>query len=234
MSTLLFEAKDLHRSFGGVHAVRGVSMQVEVGELRCIVGPNGAGKSTFFNMLCGTVQPSSGKIFFEGRDVTGLPLHRFAHIGICRKFQAPSVFPRLSVWGNLDVARHRGQRQGHSVREVLRLIDLEEIADLPAAELSHGRKQWLEIGMGVIGAPKLLLLDEPTAGMTRSETSRTAALIKQLQRECAIIVIEHDMGFVRELGCRTTVLHQGQIIRDGRFDEIEADETVRNVYLGRQ
>lgn len=234
MSAVLFEARDLHRRFGGVHAVRGVSMQVEAGELRCIVGPNGAGKSTFFNMLCGTVQPSAGRIFFEGRDVTGLPLHQFAHIGICRKFQAPSVFPRLTVWENLDVARHRGPRRGRTVQEVLRLIDLEEIAGLAAAELPHGRKQWLEIGMGVIGAPKLLLLDEPTAGMTRSETSRTASLIKGLQHECAVIVIEHDMSFVRQLGCRTAVLHQGQIIRDGRFEDIETDTTVRDVYLGRE
>ncbi|WP_239025351.1 ATP-binding cassette domain-containing protein [Rhodoligotrophos defluvii] len=232
----LLSVRGLTRHFGGLTAVEDVSFEIADGEMRCIIGPNGAGKSTVLNMLCGTLKPTAGSILFEGRDLARLSLEGIARAGIARKFQVPSVFETLSVADNLDVAEAGAGGAGtrHSVEEVLDLLDLRRLADIRGGALAHGQKQWLEIGMALVTGPKLLLLDEPTAGMSVEESLRSAAMLRQLAGSVAIIAIEHDMRFVRALACRTTVLHQGRVIAEGPFAEIEANTMVRDVYLGRQ
>jgi len=237
VSDILLHARDLRRTFGGVAAVRGVSLAVHAGEFRCIIGPNGAGKSTFLNMLCGTLAPTSGSIQFAGRELVGLPVHAFSRIGIVRKFQVPSVFERMTVRDNLEVARHphrAGEGGKAQVARILDLLSLAPLAETHAGALAHGQKQWLEIGMTLMVEPRLLLLDEPTAGMSPEETQRTAQLLLSLKGAVTMIAIEHDMRFVRALDCRTMVMHQGLVIADGEFAAIERDETVRDIYLGRQ
>jgi ABC-type uncharacterized transport system ATPase subunit len=236
VSVPLLYADDLQIRFGGVVVLEGVSLAIERGELCCIIGPNGAGKSTLFNMLAGTLRPAQGRIRFEGSDIVGLPVHRFARLGIVRKFQVPSLFDSLTVRGNLDVAGRGMEVAQRSARitELIGLLGLGQLSDICAGELAHGHKQWLEIGMALVAGPKLLLLDEPTAGMTAEETRATADLLLGLRGRMAVIVIEHDMRFVRAVDSRTMVLHQGRIIADGPFSAIERDATVRAIYLGRQ
>jgi branched-chain amino acid transport system ATP-binding protein len=227
----------LTRRFGGVAAVNDVSLQLEPGELRCIIGPNGAGKSTLFNMLAGTLKPSRGEIRFDGRQMVGLPVHIFVRLGIARKFQVPSLFESMTAEENLAVAdrstRSAAERNDR-VSRMLSTLGLARQAATRAGALAHGQKQWLEIGMTLIAGPKLLLLDEPTAGMTVEETRHTAELMREIGGGMTVVVIEHDMRFVRALACRTTVMHQGRIIADGPFAAIEADDLVRDVYLGRR
>ncbi|HLR13677.1 MAG TPA: ATP-binding cassette domain-containing protein [Burkholderiaceae bacterium] len=235
--TELLKVSGLVKRFGGLTAVNDVSLSVARGEMKCIIGPNGAGKSTFLNMICGTLKPTEGHVWFEGKDITRLTLNAIAHLGIARKFQVPSVFERLTVRDNLEVARggmRPSQKKGAmSVNEILDLMSLSDIANTHAGDIAHGQKQWLEIGMAMAINPKLLLLDEPTAGMTVEESLRTAELLKQAQSQFATIAIEHDMRFVRALECNTAVLHQGRLIADGTFAEVEQDPMVRDVYLGR-
>lgn len=236
MTGPLLQANDLQIHFGGLVVLRGVSFTLASGELCCIIGPNGAGKSTLFNILAGTLQPAQGAIRFEGHNLIGLAIHRFARLGVVRKFQVPSLFENLTVHDNLQVAG-RGLDAAHRaarIEELLNMLGLVERASLVAGELAHGHKQWLEIGMALMVGPKLLLLDEPTAGMTAEETRATADLLLGLRGRIAIIVIEHDMRFVRAVDSRTMVLHQGRIIADGAFAEIERNSTVRDIYLGRQ
>jgi ABC-type uncharacterized transport system ATPase subunit len=232
----LLQAEDLSARFGGVVAVAGVSLALAASGIICIVGPNGAGKSTLFNMLSGTVRPSAGRVLLSGEDITGRRVETFARLGIARKFQTPSVFERLSVLDNLAIAERRPAGDGDRPRiaDILELLELGPQAGMPAGRLSHGQKQWLEIGMALAIRPKLMLLDEPTAGMGPEETEKTASLALDLARRIAIVVIEHDMAFVRALACRTLVMHQGRVIADGAFAEIEADPLVRDVYLGRR
>ena len=236
MTGPLLQANDLQIHFGGLVVLRGVSFTLASGELCCIIGPNGAGKSTLFNALAGTLRPAQGAIRFEGHNLIGLAIHRFARLGVVRKFQVPSLFENLTVHDNLQVAG-RGLDAAHRaarIEELLNMLGLVERASLVAGELAHGHKQWLEIGMALMVGPKLLLLDEPTAGMTSEETRATADLLLGLRGRIAIIVIEHDMRFVRAVDSRTMVLHQGRIIADGAFAEIERNSTVRDIYLGRQ
>jgi branched-chain amino acid transport system ATP-binding protein/urea transport system ATP-binding protein len=235
MSEPLLRTEGLARHFGGIVAVADIDMAVAAGELRCIIGPNGAGKSTFFNMIAGSLKPSAGRIRFAGQEMAGRPVHAFARLGIARKFQVPSLFPSMSVAENLDVAaRSRAADRGQRIEGMLAMLGLGEAAALPAGALAHGQKQWLEIGMALMAEPQLLLLDEPTAGMTVEETERTARLLLEMKGRITIVVIEHDMRFVRALACPTTVMHQGRILAEGPFEAIERDETVRDVYLGRQ
>lgn len=236
MSVSLLKAESLRRVFGGLVAVDNVDFAINHGDLACIIGPNGAGKSTLFNMLCGSIRPSAGRICFEDRDIVGMKPHCFARIGIARKFQVPSVFESMSVRNNLMVAARDldpATAAGRAV-ELMKSLSLVAEAEMLAGELAHGRKQWLEIGMGLMSEPKLLLLDEPTAGMSSEETRKTADLLLGLKGRTAIIVIEHDMRFVRQLTCRTMVLHQGRMIAEGPFAELEANDLVRDVYLGRR
>ncbi len=235
MSEPLLQIEALAKRFGGVVAVAGIDMSVAAGEVRCIIGPNGAGKSTLFNMVAGTLRPSAGRIHFAGRDIAGRPVYAFARLGIARKFQVPSVFPSMSVAENLAVAaRSRGKDRAERIASMLTMLALQDSAALPAGALAHGQKQWLEIGMALMDDPMLLLLDEPTAGMTVEETQRTVQLLRDLVGRITIVVIEHDMRFVRALACPTTVMHQGRILAEGSFEAIERHEMVRDVYLGRQ
>jgi ABC-type uncharacterized transport system ATPase subunit len=232
----LLEARDLGVHFGGVVAVAGVSLKLDGTGITCIIGPNGAGKSTFFNMLTGIVRPSSGRVLAAGQDITGRRIESFARLGVARKFQTPSVFERLTVRDNLEIAdrKEAGARNSARIAEILDLLDLAAKAGTPAGSLAHGQKQWLEIGMGLVTDPKLMLLDEPTAGMGPEETQKTANLVLDLATRFAIVVIEHDMAFVRSLACRTLVMHHGRVIADGAFAAIEEDPMVRDVYLGRR
>lgn len=232
--TQLLQATGLNKRFGGVVAANDVSISIAPLEIKCIIGANGAGKSTLFNILCGALTPDSGSLTFDGKSLLGLPLHKFARTGIARKFQMPSVFNSLTVAQNLETACRGNVRDlDHRVDAMLNRIQQSDLRDALAGNLAHGHKQWLEIGMALMSAPRLLLLDEPTAGMTPEETQKTADLIKELARDTAVMAIEHDMSFVRALGCHTYVMHQGALIVEGHFAEIEANELVRDVYLGR-
>jgi ABC-type uncharacterized transport system ATPase subunit len=234
MSDILLQAENVGIRFGGLQALEALNLTVRDKELCCIIGPNGAGKSTFLNVLTGTLRPTSGSVRFLGHDIAGLPLHRIARLGIARKFQIPSVFPSLSVEDNLKVARWGAPSPVRPVGELLELVALGNRAATLAGELAHGQKQWLEIGMALAIEPKLLLLDEPTAGMTPQETLATADMLLRLKGEFSIVAVEHDIRFVRALNCETLVLHQGRRLRSGPFHDIETDEMVRDVYLGRR
>ena len=232
----LLQADGLAVRFGGVLAVDGVSLAVAHTGTTSIVGPNGAGKSTLFNMLSGTVRPSAGRVRLAGSDITGRRIETFANLGIARKFQTPSVFDRLSVRDNLLIAE--GAREcaadALGIDAILQLLDLASQQNSAAGNLAHGQKQWLEIGMALAARPRVMLLDEPTAGMGPEETSKTAELVRELATHFAIVVIEHDMAFVHAMACRTLVMHRGKVIADGAFTDIEHDPLVRDVYLGRR
>jgi urea ABC transporter ATP-binding protein UrtD len=235
MNRALLEADKLGVHFGGVVAVADVSLMVAGKGITCIIGPNGAGKSTLFNMLTGTVRPTSGRVLASGEDITGSRIETFAHRGIARKFQTPSVFEKLTVRENLEIARHPSTATAsNSIDAILALLGLSAVAELPAGSLAHGQKQWLEIGMALATEPKVMLLDEPTAGMGPEETERTARLVTDLSGRMAIVVIEHDMEFIRALAARTLVMHQGRVVADGSFAQIESDPMVRDIYLGRR
>lgn len=237
-ATALLQARALSRHYGGIRAVDGVDLALMPGELVCIIGPNGAGKSSLLGLLSGASAPSAGQIRFQDRDITGWPAYRFARAGIVRKFQGANTFQWLSVRDNLVVAglaaaAHTG-RDIPDLDEVLDLIKLRPQVDMIAESISHGQRQWLEVGMTLMCRPKLLLLDEPTAGMTVEGTREMAGLVRGLAGRQAIIVIEHDMAFVRQLDCRTLVMHQGAVIEEGSFATLQQSERVRDVYLGRR
>jgi ABC-type uncharacterized transport system ATPase subunit len=224
--------KNVKKYFGIFTAIDGVSEDFAPGELICVIGPNGAGKSTLLNMICGTLPVSEGRILFGDKVINGLSPEKIANLGIARKFQVPSVFESLTVAENLILAGGRAL-SGGELDALIEKIHLTAERDVRGADLPHGRKQWLEIGMALAMKPKVLLLDEPTAGLSVDETSDTARFLKQLRGEVTVIVIEHDMAFVRELNARTIVLHHGALIASGSFEDIESNETVRDVYLGR-
>ncbi|WP_417804371.1 ATP-binding cassette domain-containing protein [Thalassospira lucentensis] len=232
----LLQASGLGKTFGGVTAARDVSIEISEKQVVCVIGANGAGKSTLFNMLCGALTPDVGQVIFDGESLVGLPLHEFARKGIARKFQVPSVFGSLTVNQNLKLScRDTSKTKTLDTRteRMLERIDLVELRDVTASLLAHGQKQWLEIGMALMSQPRLLLLDEPTAGMTPEETQKTADLILSAAEETAVMAIEHDMGFVRALNCQTYVMHQGEIIVQGDFKDVGRNERVRDVYLGK-
>jgi branched-chain amino acid transport system ATP-binding protein len=231
----ILRAETLTKQFGGLRAVH-LDLAVEEGELRCLIGPNGAGKSTFFRLVTGGMRPSGGTVRFRGRDITGWDAHRVARLGISIKFQVASVFEELPVLQNLHTAAEFrfGFREGRRrAREMLEVIGLSERAEDRAAWLSHGEKQWLEIGMASVAEPALVLLDEPTAGMTIEEVRKTVQLMKQLNETATVIVVEHDMNFIRMIARRVTVMHQGEAFAEGSMEEIEANEAVRDIYLGK-
>ena len=227
----------LEKRFGGVHAIAGVDFTVAEGELRCLIGPNGAGKSTFFKMVTGQIPPTSGRIVFAGADITHAPAHEIGRLGIGIKNQVPDVFDGLTVRENLWLAARRGNAIAATrqiVGELMARLQLADIAHRPVGELAHGQRQWVEIGMVLARQPKLVLLDEPSAGMSAEETNRTAALIREVNKTTTIIVVEHDMQFIRQIATKVTVFHQGQILVEDAFDRIMTNPTVRDVYLGRQ
>ncbi len=236
----------VHVSFDGFHAINNLSLAIAPGEMRAIIGPNGAGKTTMMDIITGKTRPDEGDVLFDGvNDLTRLDEAEIASLGIGRKFQKPTVFESQTVDDNLRLAlkadhRVRGTlfwREAASERaridRVLETIRLNEARDRLAGTLSHGQKQWLEIGMLLAQDPKLLLVDEPVAGMTDVETHQTAELLKEINRDKTVVVVEHDMTFVRALGVRVTCLHEGAVLAEGSIDQVSANERVIEVYLGR-
>lgn len=231
-------------SFSGFLAVSELTLRVGKGELRCLIGPNGAGKTTALDLICGKARPSSGEIRFEGTPIHGLSEHRIARAGIGRKFQVPSVFRELSVRDNLHIGHSRQPgvlanlmsfRKGVDTAGIDRLatlVGLQDELDTRAAHLSHGQTQWLEIALILAQDPALILMDEPTAGMTAQETRKTAQLFDRLRGRHTLIVVEHDMGFVRDIAETISVMHQGRLLAEGRISDIERNQAVRDAYLG--
>jgi ABC-type uncharacterized transport system ATPase subunit len=233
----LVETHGLSIDFGGVRAVNSVDFRLEQGELRCLIGPNGAGKTTFFRLLTGVHKPSSGSVLIDGRPIKGLQTHQIARLGVGIKTQVPSLFDNLSVRENIWLSARKSNSRpeaDHIADEVLDLIRLGGIAGTDVAKLAHGQRQWVELGVVIASRPKLILLDEPAAGMTGAERERTAELIRDINANCAIIVVEHDMDFIRMIARRVTVFNRGAILMEAGLDEVLADQRVKDVYLGKQ
>ena len=231
-------------SFDGFKAVNALNLYIDKNELRVIIGPNGAGKTTVLDLICGRTRATEGSIKFKDREITGLKEHQIVRRGIGRKFQTPSIYEDLTVFENLEISLPRGRDVAgalfwrrtpeviEKVREVAKMIFLEEQLDRLAETLSHGQKQWLEIGMLLMQEPELLMLDEPVAGMSVSERARTAELLELVSKGRSVIVIEHDMKFVESIADRVTVLHQGKVLAEGSMATIQDNAQVKEVYLG--
>ena len=237
---------DVSVSFDGFKALTNLTLILDKGELRCLIGPNGAGKTTLMDVITGKTKPDSGTVFLthDARDLTQLAEYEIAELGICRKFQRPTVFAGHSVYENLELAL-QGKKsvwsslffrltpaQKTTIEEILEQIGLKDQAAVRAGQLAHGQKQWLEIGMLLAQNPKVLLVDEPIAGMTHQESERTAELLKSLAGERTVVVVEHDMDFVRSIAAKVTVLHQGSVLAEGDIDTVQNDPRVVEVYLG--
>ncbi|MBD3880765.1 urea ABC transporter ATP-binding protein UrtD [Phormidium tenue FACHB-886] len=246
MSGKILEIEDLTVSFDGFKALNNLNFSLNTGELRVIIGPNGAGKTTFLDIITGKTKPTAGQVRFKGKNLRPYSEHQIAQMGVGRKFQTPRVYLNLTPRENLELTCNRkknvfpmlfGQSpsaERRTVAGLLETIGLSHKADLKANLLSHGEKQWLEIGMLVAQSPDLLLVDEPVAGLTDEETERTGELLLSLAQSHSIIVIEHDMEFVRQIAQgRVTVLHQGSVLCEGQFDEVQTDPRVIEVYLGK-
>ncbi|MBK8184050.1 MAG: urea ABC transporter ATP-binding protein UrtD [Candidatus Competibacteraceae bacterium] len=242
---ILLYLEDVSVTFDGFKAIDHLSLYIGDGELRCIIGPNGAGKTTMMDIITGKTKPDTGRVFFgQTIDLLKLDEPAIARAGIGRKFQRPTVIEPLTVLENLELAMSGAKRlrgllstrlskaEWERIAAVLERIGLSEHGDRPAGILAHGQKQWLEIGMLLMQEPRLLLVDEPVAGMTPAEMERTAELLKSLAGEHSVVVVEHDMGFVRSIADKVTVLHQGRVLAEGRLDELQTDPTVIEVYLG--
>ena len=240
----VLKVENLTVSFDGFKAVDDLSFDIMKDELRVIIGPNGAGKTTVLDLICGRTPSSSGSIKFRGKELTRMKEHQIVHAGVGRKFQTPSVFENLNVFENLEISFPKGRNVFGSlffkrdadvkrrVRDVAETIFLDGVLNKSAAELSHGQKQWLEIGMLLIQDPELLMLDEPVAGMSVSERAKTAELLNKIIAGRSVIVIEHDMKFVKDIAHKVTVLHQGKILSEGDMDTVQKDPKVVEVYLG--
>ena len=233
-------------TFDGYRALRGLSLVLAPGEMRAIIGPNGAGKTTMMDVITGKTRPDVGDVYFEGRhDLTTMDEAEIATLGVGRKFQKPTVFENHTVNDNILLAAKaprtvratlaaKGSAEiNQTIAYVLERIRLTDVRERLAGSLSHGQKQWLEIGMLLAQDPKLLLVDEPVAGMTDAETAATASMLKEIAREHSVVVVEHDMAFVRDLDVKVTVLHEGAVLAEGTLDQVSADERVVEVYLGR-
>jgi urea transport system ATP-binding protein len=238
--------EDVSVSFDGFKAINNLSLDIAPGELRCIIGPNGAGKTTMMDIITGKTRPDAGTVFFGSTiDLLRYKEAQIAQMGIGRKFQKPTVFEQLTVFENLELALKTDKGVKASVffkldsadsdrlAQILRVIHLADSVDRLAGTLSHGQKQWLEIGMLLMQDPKLLLLDEPVAGMTDEETERTAELFLTLKGKHSLMVVEHDMSFIKTISEKVTVLHEGSVLAEGTLDQVQADERVIEVYLGR-
>ncbi|HZZ60909.1 MAG TPA: ABC transporter ATP-binding protein [Roseiarcus sp.] len=230
----------LKKRFGGVVAIDDVTLDVAAGDLRCIIGPNGAGKSTFFALLCGIHRLDDGRIVFKGKDITRMLPSRRVREGLGLTFQTNRVFGNLSVRQNLEIPlasirSDTGAEGEDRYRMALERFGLDRDDETPAAKIPHHKRQWLEIAMVMAGNPDIMLLDEPTAGMAPEETGNTAAVLRDLNRAgLTILVVEHDMAFVRQIARRVTVLHQGRVFAEGTIDEVTARQDVRDIYLGRR
>lgn len=233
----LVETRELGIHFGGLKAVQGVNFSLDQGELRCLIGPNGAGKTTFFRLLTGVHRPSVGSVAIDGVSIRGLQTHQIANLGVGIKTQIPSLFDNLTVRENLWLsARKRNSRvEADRIAEgVLETIRLGHLAKVDVIKLAHGQRQWVELGVVIAGRPKLILLDEPAAGMTGRERERTAELIRDINRTCAMIVVEHDMEFIKMIAKTVTVFNRGEVLMEDTVDKVLSDQRVKDVYLGKQ
>jgi urea transport system ATP-binding protein len=240
----LLALENVSVSFDGFKAVDGLNLYVDKGELRVIIGPNGAGKTTVLDLICGRTRVSEGSIKFKDQEITGCKEQEIVRRGIGRKFQTPTIYEHLTVFENLELSLPRGRNVVGAlfwnrtdevkvgVREIASMIFLADQLDRPAETLSHGQKQWLEIGMLLIQDPELLMLDEPVAGMSVSERQKTAELLNEIIQNRSVIVIEHDMKFVESIAHRVTVLHQGKVLAEGDMQSVQANPKVKEVYLG--
>ena len=240
----LLALENVSVSFDGFKAVNELNLYIDKGELRVIIGPNGAGKTTVLDLICGRTKLTEGSIKFKDQEITTKKEQEIVRLGIGRKFQTPSIYEDLTVFENLEISYPRGRSVAGAlfwkrtdeiterVREIARMIFLETQLDRLAEELSHGQKQWLEIGMLLIQDPELLMLDEPVAGMSVSERAKTAELLNEIIKNRSVIVIEHDMKFVESIAHRVTVLHQGKVLAEGDMESIQANPKVKEVYLG--
>ncbi len=243
----ILETQGLTKEFKGFVAVNGVDLKVRRGDIHALIGPNGAGKTTLLDVICGKTKPTSGKVLFgKGTNLVGKNAEDITKLGVGRKFQAPSIYSNLSVWQKLYLSLKRASKgvfptlMGQSspaerarIEEGLETIGLTDHAHARAGSLSHGQKQWLEIGMVILQEPSLLLVDEPVAGMSDKETEQTGQLLTKLSEKQAIVVIEHDMDFVRQIAKIVTVLAEGTVICEGTVETVQADDHVREIYLGR-
>jgi urea transport system ATP-binding protein len=237
--------EDVTVSFDGFKALDELNLYIDDGELRCIIGPNGAGKTTMMDVITGKTRPDHGTVFFgQNHDLTKMTEYEISHAGIGRKFQKPTVFLNHTVFENLELAFHTQKdvwqsltqsltgEQRDIIEEDMETIGLKEQKNLRAGLLSHGQKQWLEIGMLLVQDPRLLLIDEPVAGMTHQETEHTAELLKSLAGKHSVVVVEHEMDFIRSIANKVTVLHEGHVLAEGKMDEVQNDPKVIEVYLG--
>lgn len=233
---MLLETRGLTRRFGGVTAVDQVDFALEKGELRCLIGPNGAGKSTFFKMLCGLLRPSSGEILLRGEVVTGSDPHEIARRGVGIKTQVPSLFDGLTVRQSIELSALRRlskRAAAASSTHLMERLTLDKLESSLVGSLAHGQRQWVELAIVLAAAPDLILLDEPTAGMTKEEVARTATLIREINRDHALVIVEHDMKFIRMIARKVTVFNRGTILAEGSVESILANQVVRDVYLGK-
>ena len=239
----LLEVRDLVVSFGGFVAIDHVNLKVQKGEIRCIIGPNGAGKTTLLDAICGKTPATQGSVYFQGIRIDLESEFKRTRMGMGRKFQTPSVYDDLTVYQNIQISVPKGQSMlsaifnsddqfNQEIIDVAETTNLVNMLDIQAGTLSHGQKQWLEIAMLLVQRPQLLLLDEPVAGMSLKERDQTVNLIQRISAIQAIVVIEHDMDFVKKLSGNVTVLHQGAILCEGSIEQVQADPRVREVYLG--
>jgi urea transport system ATP-binding protein len=240
----LLAIEDLTVSFDGFKAVDALSLYINKGELRVIIGPNGAGKTTVLDLISGKTRATEGSIRYKNIEITKMREHEIVRTGIGRKFQTPSIYEKLTVFENLEISYPFGRTVFGSLRfsrteevvtricEVAEEIFLKDYLELPAELLSHGQKQWLEIGMLIVQDPELVMLDEPVAGMTAKERDATAILLRKVAKQRSIIIIEHDMDFVAKIADRVTVLHLGKIIKEGTMAQVQSDQKVKEVYLG--
>lgn len=245
MNAKILEIENLTVNFDGFKALNNLNFSMNVGELRVLIGPNGAGKTTFLDVITGKVQPTAGRVIFKGRNLRRLSEHEIARLGVGRKFQTPRVYLNLTPRENLELSCNRNKNvlatlfgrspasERATVSNLLETIGLVAKADMPAGLLSHGEKQWLEIGMLVAQSPDLLLVDEPVAGLTDEETELTGQLLLSLAESHSILVIEHDMDFVRQIARQVTVLHEGSVLCEGTIEEVQNDPRVIEVYLGK-
>ncbi|MEC0581445.1 urea ABC transporter ATP-binding protein UrtD [Bacillus spizizenii] len=242
----ILTCSDVKVEFDGFWALQGADISVQERDIHFLIGPNGAGKTTLLDIICGKTVPHSGEVLFqETNELTKAREYQIAKLGVARKFQSPSVFTQLTVFENLELAMKQKKtilslltarmtkEQSDRIIDILRLIGLDDKRDLTAGSLSHGQKQWLEIGMQLAMEPKLLLLDEPIAGMTGKEREKTGALLEEISKTCSVLIVEHDMDFVRSFSRKVTVMHEGKVLCEGSMDDITSNEEVAAVYLGR-
>ncbi|MEH2276951.1 MAG: urea ABC transporter ATP-binding protein UrtD [Nostoc sp.] len=246
MNAKILETENVTVSFDGFKALNQLNFSMDVGELRVVIGPNGAGKTTFLDVITGKVQPTVGRVLFKGRNLRSLPEHKIARLGIGRKFQTPRIYLNLTPRENLEITSNKNKNvfstlfersntvEKNRIKGLLETIGLTPKADIRAGLLSHGEKQRLEIGMLVAQSPDLLLVDEPVAGLTDEETYNIGELLLALAQSHSILVIEHDMEFVRQIARKVTVLHEGSVLCEGNFEEVQNDSRVIEVYLGQQ